>query len=122
MPEANPVWGILNLLTFNVGLPYFALSATARRRWCKAGTVACMRGNRRIACMRTSNFGSLTSLWLFPFGMEPMLDSTQQDLIWSSLFGGYLLLIFVLAVVFERLPGDNAQKIIYPRRRRRKGR
>lgn len=119
LPEANPVWGILNLLTFNVGLPYFALSATAPLVQSWYGGVYAGQSPYRLYAL--SNFGSLTSLWLFPFGMEPMLDSTQQDLIWSSLFGGYLLLIFVLAVVFERLPSDDAQKIIYPEKAAEKG-
>ncbi|HTN76336.1 MAG TPA: fused MFS/spermidine synthase [Pirellulaceae bacterium] len=111
MPEAEPVWPILKLLTFNIGLPFFALSASGPLLQSWFGNVYPGKPPYRLYAL--SNVGSLVSLFLFPFLFEPNLNSTQQDWIWSGGFGVYLLFIFIMAVVFERQPVDE-QTVIYP--------
>jgi hypothetical protein len=109
----HPIRSILWLLAMNVGLPFLAISATGPlvQSW----YVEVYHNRMPFRLYALSNVGSLAALWLFPLAIEPLLSTRLQDIAWSSGFGLYLMLLFALALTFERLPFDE-NEVIYPRR------
>lgn len=90
--EADPRWWTLRALAGTVGVPLFALSATAPllQRWFSrtddpsAGDPYFLYG--------TSNAGSLLGLLAYPF-VEPLTARSDQAAIWSVGFWGVAVLI-----------------------------
>lgn len=88
--DEAPGLRIALLLLATVGMPYFLLSATGPllQQWFSK---ACT-GISPYRLYALSNIGSLLALVSYPFLFEPMLSSTVQAWLWSTLF-----LIFALA-------------------------
>jgi hypothetical protein len=87
----SPVVYVLFLATFSVGLPFFALSATAPllQRWYGA------TGRDPYFLYAASNFGSMAALLLFPTLLEPALAVRPQTVVWQA---GYVLLVVLLGL------------------------
>ena len=77
----DPTWRILGLLTLNVGIPYFLLSATGPliQAWFSRSCVG--RSPYRLYAL--SNVGSLAALLTYPFVLEPAMTTQQQGRAWS---------------------------------------
>jgi spermidine synthase len=97
----DPIFWLLALLAVSVGLPFFALSATAPllQRWFAASGHA--RAADPYPLYGASNAGSLLALVLYPLAAEPLLRLGEQSLAWS---GGYALLIALTAACALTLP------------------
>lgn len=85
----TPIVGILSLLTFTIGLPYFLLSSTGpllqesfRRE----------TGRTPYRLYSLSNTGSLLALLTYPFLFEPQLTLRMQILGWSWSYALFVLL------------------------------
>ena len=85
----TPIIGILSLLTFTIGLPYFLLSSTGpllqesfRRE----------TGRTPYRLYALSNIGSLLALLTYPFLFEPQLTVWVQIRLWSWSYGLFVLL------------------------------
>jgi hypothetical protein len=97
---SDPAWRILRLLTVSIGLPFVLLSATSP-------LVQAWHARLRPAVepyhlFALSNFASLLALLSFPFWVEPHISSHQQALLWSALFGLFVLLCASAAWVSRR--------------------
>jgi len=99
--DADPIFWLLAFLATSVGLPFFALSATAPllQRWFAASGHA--RAADPYPLYGASNAGSLLALVLYPLAAEPLLRLGEQSLVWS---GGYALLIALTAACALTLP------------------
>jgi hypothetical protein len=86
----GPIGLLLLTLMATVGLPFFALSATGPllQGWHSRTARALDRTYRLYAL---SNAGSLLGLLAYPFGVERLLDVSQQAWMWTLLF-----LVFVV--------------------------
>lgn len=95
---SNPIPGILKLLTFAVGLPYFLLSASGPllQHWFAESYPD--RSPYRLYAI--SNVGSILGLLTYPFLIEPALTVTSQTVAWSIAFGIYALTATGCAAVF----------------------
>jgi hypothetical protein len=88
--DEDPMWRILGLLTFTIGLPYFLLSTTGPlvQAWFArahtSGTV--------YRLFALSNFASLLALISYPFAVEPWITTRHQSFGWSV---GYVLFVVV---------------------------
>ena len=94
---ANPTGRILWLLLTHVGLPYFALSATAPllQSW-----YAVVRpGGMPYRFYALSNVGSLLALLSFPFWVEPHWPTNQIGWAWSFGFCAFVALCAALAAL-----------------------
>lgn len=95
-PEGSgPVWWVVRTLSITVGLPFFALSASAplMQRWfSKTNDPA---ANDPYFLYAASNAGSLVGLLAFPLLAEPMLSRIGQSWMWSS---GFWVLVPVVGV------------------------
>ncbi len=90
-----PALSLLMLLTAALGLPFFALAATAPllQRWFSRLQHA--RAADPYFLYAASNLGSLGALIAFPFLLEPRYGLTQQNLAWSA---GCALLALLVAL------------------------
>ncbi|MBI3408218.1 MAG: hypothetical protein HY040_07665 [Planctomycetes bacterium] len=102
-PGANPIASTLVLLTLVVGLPFLVVSTSAPllQKWFShtghpaAGDPYFLYG--------ASNLGSLLSLVLYPFAVEPMMQLPTQSWVWTVAYIVLGLLIWVCALtVFKR--------------------
>ena len=101
----NPIWFTLFFLAMIVGVPFFVVSTSAPllQRWFS------FSGDRTADdpyfLYGASNLGSLLSLLLYPFFVEPALYLQTQALSWTF---GYAVLLVLFAVsaalVWNRVP------------------
>jgi hypothetical protein len=103
---ASPVLWLVLALATTVGLPFFAVSATAPllQSWFK-GT-GHRFANDPYFLYAASNLGSLIALLGFPLVLEPALTIGGQARAWAGL---YAILVALLAVCLYRAPGLAAQ-------------
>lgn len=89
-PQDNPTWRILALLTVNIGLPYLVLSATSPliQAWFSRSNPN--RSPYRLYAL--SNLGSMLGLLTFPFIFEPLLSRGALSILWSVIFGVFVLI------------------------------
>jgi SAM-dependent methyltransferase len=92
--NAHPVFWLVALLTVSIGMPFFAISATAPllQRWFSRS------GHPRAAdpyfLYVASNVGGLLALLAYPVVIEPLLGLRLQGRVWA---GGYALLTVAVA-------------------------
>ncbi len=88
-PNADPTLGILSLLSVNLGLPYFILSATSPllQRW----FTVLNPGVQPYRLFALSNAGSLLALLSFPFLIEPLFSRVQQATLWAIGLGVFAI-------------------------------
>ncbi|NRB76787.1 MAG: hypothetical protein HRU46_20695, partial [Verrucomicrobiales bacterium] len=98
---ANPIPGILKLLTFAVGLPYFLLSASGPLLQHWFGDSYPDKSPYRLYAV--SNAGSILGLLTYPFLIEPALTVTSQTIAWSFGFGAYALTAAACAAAYLKL-------------------
>jgi hypothetical protein len=81
----RPVGLLLLILLLTVGMPFLVLSATGPllQRWHSHTTLSLDQTYRLYAL---SNAGSLLGLLSYPFGIERLLDLSQQAGTWAMLF------------------------------------
>ncbi len=107
-PEAGsggdvvPALSLLALLTAALGLPFFALAATAPllQRWFSRLRHA--RAADPYFLYAASNLGSLGALIAFPFLLEPRYGLADQNLAWSAGCAVLALLVALCAAVAWR--------------------
>jgi hypothetical protein len=85
---SSPTWRILLLLAANVGLPYFALSATGPL--IQAWFARAYPGRSPYRLYALSNFGSLLALLSYPFVFEPVFDVLAHTRLWSIGFAAFV--------------------------------
>ena len=95
-----PAARILLVLCASIGLPYFALSATAPllQSW----FARVYRGASPYRLYAVSNLGSLIALLAYPFAVEPNLSLKSQANLWSCL---YVAFAVGMALCAMALPG-----------------
>ncbi len=109
--ERFPVFWVLALLSVSVGLPFFAVSATAPvlQKWfARSG-----HGDASdpYFLYSTSNIGSVLALLSYPFLVEPLLRLQQQSWSWSWAYVALVALMgLCILVIWNRLakPRDPA--------------
>lgn len=104
-PGQNPVAQLLLLLAATVGLPYFALSATAPllQSWMARATAG-----RPYRLYAWSNLGSMLALLSYPLAVEPAFTLRQQAWIWS---GGFVAFAALCVWTAFRCRGADAPAV-----------
>jgi hypothetical protein len=90
----EPVSALLSLLALGLGLPFFAIAATAPllQRWF-SHTQHADAGDPYFLYV-ASNVGSMIALVSYPLAVEPLLGLAEQSLVWMA---GYVLLVLLMA-------------------------
>ena len=93
--QSNPTLWLLKVLAITVGIPFFALSATAPllQRWFSHSSHSSAKDPYFLYAV--SNAGSMLSLLAFPFVLEPKWNLGTQNRYWAI---GYLLLAVLIGV------------------------
>ena len=94
-PDTDPVLGLVALLALSIGLPFFAVSATAPllQRWFALS--GHRDANDPYFLYGASNLGSILALIAFPFILEPALNLHGQGIAWA---GGFVLLLVLIGL------------------------
>ena len=100
----SPVAGLFLLLATRIGVPFFALSATAPlvQRWLSYTRHPDARDPYFLYA--ASNLGSLLALLSYPVLVEPTLDLSAQSAGWAA---GYGALLVGMGVVFALTSGNR---------------
>ena len=99
---SDPVPWLLLTLFLAVGLPFFAVAATAPllQQWFADTDHPAARDPYFLYA--ASNLGSLITLAGYPFLVEPYLTLAAQRIVWTAGYGVLVLLIFACAVLLWR--------------------
>ncbi len=94
-PGGHPLPWLVGLLTVSIGLPFFAVSATAPllQRWFSRSDHP--RASDPYFLYASSNAGGLIGLLAYPVLIEPWLGLTLQSRAWTA---GYLLLALAVTL------------------------
>ena len=107
-PGAHPAWQVLLQLSIAVGLPYFALAATAplMQSW-----QAKVDNEHAYKLYSYSNIGSFLALLSYPFAIEPWFALGHQSWLWSGLFVAFGVVFTVIwhAFTIRRRLGTTGQ-------------
>ncbi|HYL60592.1 MAG TPA: hypothetical protein VEU51_17135, partial [Candidatus Acidoferrales bacterium] len=95
-----PVARILLLLSASIGLPYFALSATAPLLQSWFARIG--RDTSPYRLYAVSNLGSLLALLTYPFAVEPLLTLRSQANLWWWLYVAFAIGMVLCAVPLLR--------------------
>jgi hypothetical protein len=89
--DGNPAGWLLLVLAKSIGLPFFALAATAPilQRW--FADTDHPSANDPYFLYAASNLGSLLSLVMYPVLVEPMLRLRTQTQLWTIGYGGFVV-------------------------------
>jgi hypothetical protein len=92
--EDNPIGWLLALMTFSVGLPFFAVSTSAPllQRWFAGTSHPAARDPYFLYA--ASNLGSMIALLGYPVLIEPTLSLAGQSQVWTVGYALLMLLIF----------------------------
>jgi hypothetical protein len=123
-PEERPVFWLLWLLTFALGLPFFVLSTSAPllQRWFSSSGHP--SGKDPYFLYAASNAGSMLALLAYPFLMEPSLPLADQTQVWAIGYGVLAAGTIACALVTRRGseqtadaadPEEAAEKIPVPK-------
>jgi len=97
----DPLLAIVIMLTATVGLPFVLLSSTTPlvQSWLAQAT-----GDRRspYRLFALSNCAAFLALLSYPTAVEPMVTVRTQGVLWSCLYGGFVLL--ALATIWHQRP------------------
>ncbi|MSR67098.1 MAG: hypothetical protein EXS24_06980 [Pedosphaera sp.] len=109
-PDGDPIWQILKLLLFSLGLPYLALAATGPLLQSWFSRVYPGKSPYRLYSL--SNIGSLLPLITFPFLVEPFMTRTEQVNAWS--IGKVCFALVILFVAWMSARHQSSPEIKTP--------
>src|ERR1700722_5440376 len=107
----SPALWLFAILTFSVGAPFAALSATAPlvQVWYTRLHSGGEHGVNPYALYAASNLGSLGALLSYPLVIEPVFRLETQTLSWSLGYGLFLLLIALVGRAVWNAPEGRTQ-------------
>jgi hypothetical protein len=101
-PQRGESFWLLGLFAASIGLPFFALSASAPLLQAWFARTDHPRAANPYFLYAASNFGSFLALISYPLAVEPLTRLTDQSRAWSAGFCILILLMAACGVVFVR--------------------
>ena len=107
----SPVFWLLGVLLFTVGLPFFVLSATTPvlQRW--FGDSDHEHAHDPYFLYAASNVGSLAGLLAYPIVLEPLLRLSEQGRWWKSGYVVFVLMTVTCAVLVWKRGVERAPTV-----------
>jgi hypothetical protein len=101
-PESHPVLTLLSVLVVSLGLPFFALAASAPllQRWYASTSHA--HAHDPYFLYAASNLGSMLALLSYPILLEPNLRLAEQSSLWAIGYGVLAVLTLGCALLAWR--------------------
>jgi hypothetical protein len=112
--ESNPAPWLLLVLLISVGLPFFAVSATAPllQKWFASTTHPSARDPYFLYA--ASNVGSIMALLVYPILIEPNLPLEQQRWLWARGYIAFVALSLGCAGMLWRSPTSAPKNLEAP--------
>ena len=109
--ETRPIREVLTRLLLSVGLPFFAVSASAPllQKW--FATSDHRAGRDPYFLYSASNLGSMLALLSYPALIEPHLRLKSQGLLWALLYGAFGVLSIGCAIVAVRVSSRTSPRL-----------
>jgi len=106
--EASPAIWLITLLLVSIGLPFFALSASAPllQKW--FSHTRHTDASNPYFLYAASNFGSILALLAYPVLFEPFLGLIEQSRTWTFAYGGLVVLMAACAYLVRRYFAPDA--------------
>ena len=101
-PSSHQAAWLLGLMALSVGLPFFALAATAPMLQSWFAHTGHQDAVNPYILYAVSNFGSILALISYPLLLEPLLTLGQQNLAWAL---GFILLVLLIGACAWLLVG-----------------
>jgi hypothetical protein len=101
-PQRGEAFWLLGLFAASIGLPFFALSASAPLLQAWFARTDHPRAANPYFLYAASNVGSFLALISYPLAVEPLTRLTDQSRAWSAGFCVLILLMAACGVVFVR--------------------
>jgi hypothetical protein len=100
--DSTPVLWLIALFLVSIGLPFFALSATAPllQKWFSHTTHE--DATNPYFLYAASNAGSIVALLAYPLLVEPVFGIARQSWLWSATYVALFVLMAVCAVLLHR--------------------
>lgn len=108
--DANPIPWVLAVLLVGVGLPFFALSTLAPLLQAWFSSTSHPQAEDPYFLYGASNLGSLIGLLGYPLVLEPQFTLTQQNQLWTGLYGCLVLLVGLCARGYAKNKPRDADK------------
>ena len=106
--DSAPVVSLLAALALSVGLPYFAVSATAPLLQAWFSRTRHADASDPYFLYSASNAGSLAALVGYPLVLEPLLGLKTQSLAWSVAYGVFAAVLVVCGLGVRRYARERA--------------
>lgn len=81
--DSSPLWWLLGVMTFAVGLPFFAAATMGPALQAWFASTGHPRAADPYFLYSASNLGSMIALLGYPFAIEPYLSLGQQSALWT---------------------------------------
>lgn len=94
-PQGDAYFWLIGVLALGVGLPFFAVSATAPLLQSWFGRTGHAQAGDPYFLYGASNLGSLVALLAYPLLIEPALGLSRQSAMWSV---GFVMLVAAIAI------------------------
>ena len=100
--DSTPVLWLIALFLVSIGMPFFALSATAPllQKWFSHTTHE--DATNPYFLYAASNVGSIVALLAYPVLIEPVFGTARQSWLWSATYVALFVLMAVCAVLLHR--------------------
>jgi hypothetical protein len=110
--STTPVGWLLALLTVSIGLPFFAVSATAPllQKW--FAHTRHKDASNPYFLYAASNIGSILALLSYPFVIEPYIGLATQGWVWGAAYTGLFALVSVCAFLMWKHFVPNAPEAV----------
>lgn len=106
--EASPIPSLLTVLALSIGLPFFAVAATAPLLQSWFSHTVHASASDPYFLYSASNLGGLVALLGYPFLFEPAFGLARQGIIWAAGFVALAMLIVTAGVLLPKNPPSAA--------------
>lgn len=110
--STTPVGWLLALLTVSIGLPFFAVSATAPllQKW--FAHTRHKDASNPYFLYAASNIGSILALLSYPFLIEPYIGLATQGWVWGAAYAGLAALVALCAFLMWKHFAPDAPETV----------
>jgi hypothetical protein len=94
--DSNPAFWLVGLFAYAIGLPYFVVSTSSPLLQRYFAVIGHRDSVDPYFLYAASNVGSILALLLYPFVLEPLLNTGEQAWVWTVGYGLLMVLFWIV--------------------------